>query len=82
MSMSKLNICPDGHATLTFGSGDYYVFCNACGRKWAMMGSGPEYGLDKDGHWIGADPGQSSGRHSGETRVRQKTSFDKRIEPV
>jgi len=44
------------HPELTFGSGDYYIFCNRCGRKWATMGDHPEYGQDSHGQPIGADP--------------------------
>jgi len=44
------------HPELTFGSGDYYIFCNRCGRKWATMGDQLEYGHDSQGQPIGADP--------------------------
>lgn len=27
--------CP--HAELVFGSGDYYLFCYACGARWAHI---------------------------------------------
>lgn len=43
------------HATLQFGSGDYYIFCHACGKKWAIVGD-REYGIDKDGNHVGAAP--------------------------
>lgn len=62
--------CPTDHSEVQFGSGDYYVFCHACGRKWAMMShSQPEYGTDKDGKPIGADPLQCS-NYFGETNIR------------
>lgn len=48
------------HPELTFGSGDYYIFCNRCGRKWATMGNYPEHGHDSHGHPIGADPSQAN----------------------
>lgn len=33
--------CPDSHATLQFGSGDYYIFCHACGRRWGVLSNEP-----------------------------------------
>ena len=45
------------HLTLSFGSGDYYIFCNDCDAKWcAHNHTQSEYGYDKDGKPIGADP--------------------------
>ena len=47
------------HERLAFGSGDYYIFCDACRRQWCLHGlDRPEYGNDKDGKPIGADPSQ------------------------
>jgi hypothetical protein len=54
LSMSTPEEC--FHPELTFGSGDYYIFCNRCGRKWATMGNHEEYGHDSQGLPIGADP--------------------------
>lgn len=48
------------HPELTFGSGDYYIFCNRCGRKWATMGDQPERGHDSQGRPIGADPSKAN----------------------
>jgi hypothetical protein len=46
------------HESLQFGSGDYYIFCHECGRKWCMMSNFiPEYTLGPVGKSIaGADP--------------------------
>jgi hypothetical protein len=41
------NTCPDNHRQLQFGSGDYYIFCHSCHRKWMLHGDAmsiqPEY---------------------------------------
>jgi hypothetical protein len=45
------------HKQIWFGSGDYYVFCHACGAKWVMHGADrPEYGEREDGTKIGGAP--------------------------
>lgn len=49
------------HQELTFGSGDFYVFCTACGAWWMRRGEGkPEYGTDASGKAIGAAPEESN----------------------
>jgi len=60
------------HAELTFGSGDYYIFCHACGRKWAVMGKGDEYGI-VNGKPVGADASlQGDGHVCGQKRVTEE----------
>lgn len=45
------------HETLTFGSGDYYIFCQECNACWAAVSHiQPEYGHDAQGKPIGANP--------------------------
>jgi len=59
------------HEELQFGSGDYYLFCHACHRRWAMMGDRPEYDLMGK---IGADPSKCvPGFYSNEPRVAPST---------
>ena len=51
-------IIPCNHERLHLGSGDYYVFCLDCRAAWMRMSrhARPEYGMDKDGKMVGADP--------------------------
>lgn len=68
-----ISSCPTQHAEVQFGSGDYYIFCHACHRKWAMMGwDQPEYGEDAAGRKIGADPlvANRSGVFANDVRVK------------
>ncbi len=64
------------HPKLQFGSGDYYIFCQACGGRWVRTGHDrPEYGIDKDGKEVGGNPsvanqGIGSGL-SGSVRIKQ-----------
>lgn len=45
------------HEMLSFGSGDYYLFCDQCGDRWVKHREGRrEYGFGVDGREIGADP--------------------------
>ena len=45
------------HKELQFSSGDYYILCTECSRKWATVNpERPEYGEDKYGRQVGADP--------------------------
>lgn len=50
------------HPTLFFGSGDYYIFCQNCHRKWVMCCQGFEYGTSATGEAIGATPQHTQGR--------------------
>ena len=69
--------CPDNHAVLNFGSGDYYIFCQSCGRKWILHGDGkstqPEYMLRKDGRsLVGGDPSKTTTFVGVKRRVRSE----------
>lgn len=64
------------HKELWFGSGDFYIFCQNCGARWATISwQQPEYGYDKDGKPIGVCPedankGEGS-RLSGTKRIKE-----------
>jgi len=48
------------HLNISFGSGDYYIFCNDCPAKWvAHNDHQPEYGYE-DGKAVGADASVSN----------------------
>jgi len=44
------------HEQISFGSGGYYLICLKCAATWARVGGQPEYGFDKNGNPVGANP--------------------------
>jgi hypothetical protein len=52
------------HEELTFGSGDYYLFCNACGATWMTKSVADaqhgEFGVTKDGRRVGGCPQEAN----------------------
>ena len=67
---------PCQHTRLRFNSGDYYIACVDCPSRWATISHGrPEYGEDKDGRAIGADPSvanQGFEQHGDHRDIRQQ----------
>lgn len=53
------------HAELQFGSGDYFIFCNACGMRWmpAYREDNPQAGQELNNQGIGS-------QLSGQKRVK------------
>jgi hypothetical protein len=51
------------HKLLTFGSGDYYIFCSGCGARWVFAGG------EDDTHTPGKSNKGKGSHLSGETRV-------------
>ena len=59
------------HETLYFASGDYYIFCRQCPGKWVAHNMfQQEYGFDKHGMRIGADPSNCNPNLSGQERIK------------